>query len=84
MAKEYIGMAKGLAKGSHIEWSDIENILGDRTKHFGCPAGGKYDIGVLGVDPVCSVSNHNLPYFYQFEEYKIRSADQKRFVSMII
>ena len=79
MAKEYAGMKQGLPPGERLTWDQICDSHGTSLRKLRCPAGGNYTPGPLGEDPKCSIQAHQLPYFYQFEEFKMRTADQKRF-----
>jgi len=78
-AKEYAAMKDGVATGLHLNWDDISDLRGHNLRHLKCPAGGNYEPGPLGEDPVCTIKGHQLPYFYEFREFQARAADQKRF-----
>jgi len=58
-AKTLWAIEGGLVSGDTIDLADIISAYFKETPV--CPAGGIYTIGMVGVDPACSVPGHVLP-----------------------
>ena len=82
--KEAVGMASGLTNGQTVAEPQIALHLKGGLASLKCPGGGAYTIGALGVDPACSIPEHQLPYLYQFEEFQARAALQKQLRTAMI
>ncbi|MBN1672262.1 MAG: hypothetical protein JXR37_14575 [Kiritimatiellae bacterium] len=59
-AKEQWAMAENQPATAHPRPEDISPYIKGGWKAMVCPAGGKYTINRLGVDPTCSVPGHEL------------------------
>ena len=73
-AKDRYGMQQALKSGSAVTREALSQVF-SATSELVCPGGGSYTLGNLGEDPRCSDGQHQLPYFYQFEEFQRRAAD---------
>ena len=76
-AKEAAGMQKGALNSTEIQDDLVSGRIKGGLKSLVCPDGGRYTIGHMGEDPQCSMPNHQLPYFYQPEEFIKRSHGQE-------
>lgn len=75
-AKEAFAMQRQLTNGAAISAEDLAAVIPGGLAPIACPDQGQYRIKALGADPECSHPGHQLPYFYQFEEFQKRAKDQ--------
>jgi hypothetical protein len=59
-AKNQFALEKGKKNGDDVSDADITPYLKGGTLPT-CPSGGKYTIGKVGENPVCSTAGHLLP-----------------------
>jgi len=77
-AKEALGMQRHLPNGTVISSKDLSAFFKGGIQSLVCPDHGQYQINALGCDPQCTHPGHQLPYFYQFEEFQKRSEMQRQ------
>ncbi len=57
-AKERVAIEGRKPNGDTVAWSDL--IPAYLKQQPECPSGGEYGLEIIGADPVCSVSGHQL------------------------
>lgn len=75
-AKEFLGMQAGIANGETLDPDRVWRLIPGGRASFKCAEGGRYELGPMGCDPACTTPGHALPYFHQFEEYRVRAGHQ--------
>jgi serine/threonine-protein phosphatase CPPED1 len=82
--KEAIGMAGMLTNGFLIAEQDISLAIKGGVQSVVCPNQGRYRINPLGTDPECTYPGHQLPYFYEFEEFNRRAKMQRQVADSMV
>ena len=62
-AKEQLAMAIGLAEGADVPPAQLLPYLKDGI-YPQCPAGGTYDVGVVGATPTCTINHGKYPHVF--------------------